>query len=221
MHHAALAVHPAQDAHGQAGIPHCPHPSAVHEKTRSRPGLEEPCRAGVEIHTHQVQRSAALILTFQRQRHIHQPRRQFCRKPSLQQPGGKLCRKVPVHRRRPPGAHAVAQDHLRRSRAAELLHCVAGNAPPRRRTGCAEHHSQRWLFAEEQSRQPFAGEHLRHFQRAAADAPHLLRKGRQLLPGEPGARQRDRRMGAPQVIQRHRTLLRGRTQRRKKVCHPA
>ena len=219
MHHPALAVHAAQNAHRQAGIPHRPHPAAVHQKPRSRPGFEQPRCAGVEIHAYQIQRSAALVLAFQCQRHIHQPCGQLCRKARLQQACRQLCSQIPVHRRRPAGAHAVAQDHLRRRRAAELLHCVAGNAAPCRRACHAEHCPQCRLFAEQQRSQPLAGEHLRRFQRGTADAPHLTGQRCQLLRRKPGAGQRDRCMHPPQIIQRDRALLRRRAQRGKKICY--
>ena len=51
--------------------------------------------------------------------------------------------------------------------------------------------------------------------------PHLPRQRRQLLRGEPGARQGDGGMGAPKVVQRDGALLRRGTQPGKELCHPA
>ena len=42
VHHPALAVYPAQNADGEAGVPHGPRPPAVDEKARCSPGLEQP-----------------------------------------------------------------------------------------------------------------------------------------------------------------------------------
>ena len=56
----------------------------MHQKARGRPGLEQPCRAGVEVHADEVQRRAALVLTLEGQRHIDQPRRQLGGKARLQ-----------------------------------------------------------------------------------------------------------------------------------------
>ena len=100
------------------------------------------------------------------------------------------------------------RQHLGRCRAAELLHRVAGHLPLRRRARHAEHRPQHRSFTEQQGRHALAGQHLRRFQRAAADAPHLAGQRRQLLRAEPGARQGDRRMGAAQVIQRDRAFQR-------------
>lgn len=76
-------------------------------------------------------------------------------------------------------------------------------------------------FSLNSSGHSLAGKHLRHFQRAAADAAHLPGQCRQLLRGKTGARQRDRRVGAAQVVQRDGTLLRRSAKLRKKVRHPA
>ena len=221
MHHPALSVHSAQNAHRQAGVAHSTHPPAVHKEARCRTGLEQPCRAGVKIHADEVQRGTALIVTFQGKGHVDQPCRQLCGKARLEQPGRQLGGKVAIHGCRPAGAHAVAQDHLRCRRAAELLHRIAGNTAPRRRARHAEHGPQHRLFAEQQGGHSLAGKHLRHFQRAAADAAHLPGQRDQLLRREAGARQRDRRMGAAQIIQRDGTLLRRSAKLRKKVRHPA
>ena len=51
--------------------------------------------------------------------------------------------------------------------------------------------------------------------------PHLPRQRRQLLRGEPGARQGDGGMGAAKVVQRDGALLRRRTQPGKELRHPA
>ena len=39
VHHPALAVYPAQNADGEAGVPHGPRPPAVDEKARCAPAL--------------------------------------------------------------------------------------------------------------------------------------------------------------------------------------
>ena len=102
-----------------------------------------------------------------------------------------------------------------------MLHRIPGYLTPGGSACRAEHRPQRRSFAEQQGGHTLAGEHLRHFQRAAADMPHLPRQRRQLLRGEPGARQGDGGMGAPKVVQRDGALLRRRTQPGKELRHPA
>ena len=108
MHHPALSVHSAQNAHRQAGVAHSTHTPAVHKEARCRTGLEQPCRAGVKIHADEVQRGTALILTFQGKGHVDQPCRQLCGKARLEQPGRQLGGKVAIHGCRPAGAQASA-----------------------------------------------------------------------------------------------------------------
>ena len=221
MHHPALAADAPENAHGQAGFAHGPGLAPMDEEARGRAGLEEPCRAGVEIHADEVKGRAALLVALEGQRHIHQPRRKLGGKARFQQPGRQLCGQIAVHCRRASRPHAVAEDHLRCRRAAELLHCVAGYFAPCRCARRPEHGPQQRLFRKEQGSHPLAGEHLRRLEAAAADAPHLPGQRGQLLFAEVGAGQRHRRPGAAQVIQRDGAFQRRRAQLGKQRRHPA
>ena len=90
MHHPALPVHTAQNAHGQAHISHGPGPAPVDEEPRGRPGLEEPGCAGVEVYADEVQRRPALLIAFEGQCHIYQPRGQLGGKARFEQAGCQL-----------------------------------------------------------------------------------------------------------------------------------
>ena len=169
----ALPIHRPQDTHRQAALSHRSGAAPLHQKAGCSPRLEQPGSAGVQVDAQQVQGSAALLLTFQRQGHVHQPGRQLCGKPRFQQPGGQLGRQAPIHRGGPAGAHAVAPDHLRCCRAAELLHRIPGHLAPGCHPRCAKHRPQRRGLAEQQGGDAPAGQHLRDIQPAAADLPHL------------------------------------------------
>ena len=220
VHHPALAVYPAQNADGEAGVPHGPRPPAVDEKARCGPGLEQPGGAGVEVHADEVQRRAALLVALEGQRHIDQPRRQFRCEPGLQQPGRQFGGKAAVHSGGAAGAHPVTEDHLSRRRAAELLNCVAGDRPPRGAGRKAEDGPQRGLFGEEQGSHSLAGEDLRRLEGAAAEPPDLLRQGRKLGGSKAGAGQGDRRPRPAKVVQRDGAFQRRGAEARKEVRHP-
>ena len=221
MDHPALAVHPAQNAHGQTGVAHSPGPASMHQEPRRSPCLEEPGRAGVKVHADEVQRRAALLVAFQGQCHVDKAGGQLRREARLQQPGRELGGQVAVHGGRAARAHAVAQNHLGCGRAAELLHRIARDAALRCRARRPKHGPEGRLLAEQQGGHPFAGEYLRGFQRAAAKPAHLLGQRIQLGGLEPGAGQSHRRPGAAQIVQRDRTLQRRRPQRSEKRRHPA
>ena len=220
MHHPALPVHTAQNAHGQAHISHGPGPAPVDEEPRGRPGLEEPGCAGVEVYADEVQRRPALLIAFEGQCHIYQPRGQLGGKARFEQAGCQLGGQVAVHGSGASGAHAVTEDHLGRRRAAELLDRIARDGPPGRYPSCPEHGPEGRLFREEQGGHPLAGKHLRRLKGPAAEPAHLPRQCRQLGRRKPGAGQRHRRPGPAQIVQRDGAFQRRGPQGSKKRRHP-
>ncbi len=192
----------------------------MHQKARCRPGLEQPCRAGIEVHADEVEGRAALLIALEGQRYVDQPCRQFGGKACLEQTGRQFCGEVAVHSGRASGAHAVAEDHLRGGRAAELLDRIAGDAAPRGAPGGPEDGPQSGLFAEEQGRHPLAGEHLGRVEGAAAEPPDLLCQCGQLRGRKPGAGQGDSGPRPAQVVQRDGRFQRRGAETGKKVGHP-
>ena len=221
MHHPALPADAAEDAHRQAGFAHSPGLAPMHEKARGRTGLEEPGCAGIEVYAHEVEGRAALLVALERQRHVHEPGRKLCGKARFEQACRQLCGEVAVYCRRTSRSHAVAEYHLGRCRAAELLDRVAGDLAPRRRARRPEYGPEQGLFGKEQGGHPLAGEHLRRLEAAAADMPHLPGQSGQLFFIEAGAGQRHCRPGAAQIVQRHSTFQRRRPQLSKQRRHPA
>ena len=213
-----------QHPHRQAGAVQHPGHTAPYQKARCRPRLKQPGPPGVEIHRQQIERGPGLLLgSLQPKGHIYKPGGALGRKACPQQLSCQLGGHLAVHRCRPSGAHAVAQQHLgAAARITELIQRIAADALPRRRVGRrTELRRKQRPLTESQHRDGAAVGDLGQIHIPAAEAAHLLRQARDLLPGKMGAADRNAGSQPPGKIGGHAALQRLKAQPCKQLGDPA